>query len=321
MDFRQLRYFVSIVELGSITAASQALHVAQPSLSQHVANLEAELGVPLLVRNRNGAYATEAGELLFRQAKVVLRQIEETTELVKQQFDRPTGRVVVGLPTSVSRLLAVPLLREITSRYPGIAIALEEGGTAELAGAVLAQKLDLAVCVEVPPQSGMHVTPVLNEEIVLVAGPSHKNREPISPEALAELPLILPSFRNSIRTLYEQLRLKTGLPLVLLAETSVMSIALDAVAAGLGYTLQPWSSAFDWNRRCSTELVMRQIVGRPLVRQVSLCISLSAQQNRACQLVRKVMLDLMVDLADAGTGGWPGTSLITDTSKDDTAGT
>lgn len=316
MDFRQLRYFVCIVELGGMTAASQALHVAQPSLSQHVANLEAELGVPLLVRGRNGAYATEAGELLFRQAKAILRQLEETSELIKQQFDRPTGRVIVGLPTSASRILSVPLLRAVTGHYPGIAVTLEEGGTAELAEAVLAQKIDLAVCVEVPPQSGMHVTPLLNEEIVLVAGLAQKGKEPISLEALSELPLILPSFHNSIRTLYEQLRLRTGLPLRLVAETSAMGIALDAVAAGLGCTLLPWSSTLDWKHRGTSDLAMRQIAGRPLVRRVSLCISRSAQQSRACQVVERVLLDLMIGLTRSGA--WPGTSLLADTSKDNT---
>ena len=75
MDLRQLRYFVKIVELESISLAAEALHVAQPSLSQHVVNLESELGTKLLNRSNHGTKPTHEGEMLFRYAKSILRQV------------------------------------------------------------------------------------------------------------------------------------------------------------------------------------------------------------------------------------------------------
>jgi LysR family nitrogen assimilation transcriptional regulator len=85
MDIRQLRYFVKVVELKNITSAAEALFIAQPSLSQHMTNLEAELGVSLLERSVQGTRATAMGELLYRHAKTLLRQFEDTRSAIRQE--------------------------------------------------------------------------------------------------------------------------------------------------------------------------------------------------------------------------------------------
>jgi LysR family nitrogen assimilation transcriptional regulator len=310
MDLRQLRYYICIVDLGSITSAAQAMHVAQPSLSQHVANLEEELGVPLLVRGRAGVHATEAGEVLYRQAKAILRQLEETKAAVKQHVDTPAGQVTVGLPTSTSRILSVPLMQAITTQFPGIRLKLIESATADLADAVAAQKIDLAICVEVRADAGIHVTPVLDEEIMLIANSAHAGRGPISIEELSELPLILPSFPNSVRVLYEHALARTGLPLRLITETSATSISLAAVAAGIGYALQPWSAVGGWQDHPSANFIVRPLAQTPLVRRMSLCVSHGAQLSHTCQVVKQTLLALMVDFVQSGA--WQGVRLILD---------
>jgi LysR family nitrogen assimilation transcriptional regulator len=310
MDLRQLRYYICIVDLGSITSAAQAMHVAQPSLSQHVANLEEELGTPLLVRGRAGVQATEAGKILYRQAKAMLRQLEETKAAVRQHVDTPAGQVTVGLPTSTSRILSVPLMQAIGTRFPGIRLKLVESSTADLAEAVATQKADLGVCVEIRPQAGMQVIPVLDEEIMLVASATHEGRGPISLEELAELPLILPSFPNSVRVLYEQTLARTGLPLRVVTETSATSISLAAVAAGLGYTLQPWCAVGGWQDTPSANFVVRPLANTPLIRRMSLCVSQGAQLSHTCQVVQKTLLGLMLDLVRSGS--WQGVRLVVD---------
>ena len=142
MDFKQLKYFTRIVELESITAAAQSLFVAQPSISQHLANLEAELGVKLLNRGVRGARPTPAGELLYQYAKTILRQMEEASIVVKQESTDPTGHVSLGLPTSTSKMVAVDLLTELASKYKQISVEIIEGATADLAEMVAKQTLD-----------------------------------------------------------------------------------------------------------------------------------------------------------------------------------
>ncbi|RYF06203.1 MAG: LysR family transcriptional regulator, partial [Comamonadaceae bacterium] len=100
MDLKQLRYFVKVVELKNITAAAEALFIAQPSLSQHMTNLESDLGVALLERSPQGTRPTAMGELLYRHAKSILRQFEEARAAMQRESDAPSGRVAVGLPTS-----------------------------------------------------------------------------------------------------------------------------------------------------------------------------------------------------------------------------
>ena len=75
MDLRQLRYFIAIVEQGSFSKAAETLNVAQPALSLHVRNMEAELGSALLFRSPQGVVATEAGEILIRHARIVIDQL------------------------------------------------------------------------------------------------------------------------------------------------------------------------------------------------------------------------------------------------------
>ncbi len=81
MDIKTLRYFVAIVDYGSLTKAAEIVHVAQPALSQQLTALEAELGVQLLQRSSKGIALTSAGMVLYRHACEILRQFQITPEI------------------------------------------------------------------------------------------------------------------------------------------------------------------------------------------------------------------------------------------------
>jgi len=83
MRFRQLRYFCKIVECGSFSRAAATIHVAQPALSQQIAELETQMGVELLQRSARGVRATRAGEVLYREALAILRQLDQIPSLVR----------------------------------------------------------------------------------------------------------------------------------------------------------------------------------------------------------------------------------------------
>eukprot|EP01030_Chromulinospumella_sphaerica_P035024 gene35024-biopygen28762 len=93
MDLRQLRYFVKVIECGNITRASEALHIAQPAISQQMRNLELDMGMPLLERSVHGVVATAAGQTLYRHAIELLRQADGTREMLRQDADFPQGKV------------------------------------------------------------------------------------------------------------------------------------------------------------------------------------------------------------------------------------
>ena len=77
MNFRRLKYFVKIVDIGSLTQAAEVLHIAQPALSQQVATLEGELNQQLLIRTKRGVTPTDAGKILYTHARAILRQCEQ----------------------------------------------------------------------------------------------------------------------------------------------------------------------------------------------------------------------------------------------------
>ena len=120
MDVKQLRYFVCIAEAGSLSGAAQQVNVAQPSLSQHVLSLERELGVKLLERSSRGVTLTQSGEVLLRHARVIIDSLSDAVEAVRQSGAEPIGNVSVGLPSSISMVLTVPLAETVWLELPKV---------------------------------------------------------------------------------------------------------------------------------------------------------------------------------------------------------
>jgi LysR family nitrogen assimilation transcriptional regulator len=290
MDLKQLKYFARIVELESITAAAQALYVAQPSLSQHVANLESELGVKLLDRGAHGARPTKAGELLYNHAKAILRQLEDAAIAVKQESNDPAGHVSLGLPTSTSRLVAVDLMSEITRQHKQISLEIVESASADLADLVARQRLDLTIAVDVQESSKFDAYPLLVEELLFVGPAASPLSSPAKLEDLCELPLVLPSFPNSVRVKMERACIERGLRYQVIAQTAAASVMSGVARAGLAWTILPWS-AFGTGGDLSLKLV--EIEGHTLTRTLSLCVSKAAASNSACAVVRHALIRLI----------------------------
>ena len=145
MDLKQLEYFVRVAELGSFTKAAQALDVAQPALSRQVRLLEVELRQNLLLRNGRGANPTEAGTLLLAHARGILHQVERAREELGRVRGALAGRVAIGLPPSLSRVLAVPLMRAFRQQLPQVSASISEGLSVNMQEWLTNGRLDIAV--------------------------------------------------------------------------------------------------------------------------------------------------------------------------------
>lgn len=308
MDIRQLRYFVKVVELKNITAAAEALFIAQPSLSQHMSNLEAELGVSLLERKVQGTRATAMGELLYRHAKTILRQVEDAQSAIRRECEAPSGRVAIGFPTSTSRILAAPLLERLQECYPLIELELAEASSGDLVGLVAADHLALAITMNVRADARLRIEPILEEELFAVISASQDAPRELDIETFAALPLLLPTHPNSVRVATERLLHARKLAFRLVAETSAVEILILAVERGLGATVLP-SAAFALAQQHGRVLGL-PLVGRPLVRELSLSLSISASHSPAVQCVRKVLLQVIED--EVSQGRWHGVRLFSD---------
>jgi LysR family nitrogen assimilation transcriptional regulator len=239
MDLKQLEYFVRVAELGSFTRAAIALDIAQPALSRQVRLLEVELRQTLLTRNGRGALPTEAGKLLLAHGRGILHQVERAREELGRVRGSLAGRVAVGLPTSLARVLTVPLTRAFRKQLPDATISISEGLSVAMQESLVNGRLDIAVLYNAQPSTEIDITPLLEEDLVLVqlrppGLPQEPAAGPISLKEVSKLPLVIPSRPNAIRMHVESEMANIGCRLNIALEIDGVSAILDLVADGAG---------------------------------------------------------------------------------------
>lgn len=296
MDLKQLEYFVRVAELGSFTRASIALDVAQPALSRQVRLLEVELRQTLLVRNGRGALPTEAGKLLLAHARGILHQVERAREELGRVRGALAGRVAIGLPPSLARVLAVPLTRAFREAMPDARLSLSEALSTTMQEWLLNGRLDLAVLYNAQPVEGIEVSPLLDEELVLVqARPPGLVEDPPPPpltlRAVADLPLVIPSRPNAIRMHVESEMAAIGCRPQIVQEIDGVSAILDLVADGAGCALLSRHAVASSIRPSAYS--MRAVTDPPLRTR----LSLASSALRPATLTQQATLDLVRRLA------------------------
>ncbi len=241
MDLKQIEYFVRVAELGSFTRASIALDVAQPALSRQVRLLEVELRQALLVRNGRGATPTEAGKLLMEHGRGILHQVARAREDLERARGALAGRVVVGLPPSIARVLAVPLMRAFRQRMPEASLSITEGLSGGMREALAAGRLDIALIYNAAPSPELELRPLVEEELFLVESrpPAEGKARATAARALplrelADLPLVIPSRPNAIRMQVESALADLGLKPRIALEIDGIAAILELVADGAG---------------------------------------------------------------------------------------
>ncbi len=250
MDLKQLEYFVRVAELGSFTRASIALDIAQPALSRQIRLLEVELRQNLLTRNGRGAIPTEAGKLLLKHGRGILHQVEVAREELGAARGALAGRVSIGLPPSLSKLITVPLTRAFRQQLPHAQLTLTEGFSVLMHEGLRVGNLDMAVLYNSERSPELDITTLHTEELVLIsprtsvkAGAAKKGRagkrQPIRLAEVAELPLILPSRPNAFRILIESEMIAIGRKPQITLEVDGLNAILSLVKEGMGHAVLP----------------------------------------------------------------------------------
>ncbi|WP_121062301.1 LysR family transcriptional regulator [Chachezhania antarctica] len=299
MDVRQLRYFVTIARCGSFSRAAVELNVAQPALSHHVANLEAELGVKLFDRSTRGVVPTECGHTLVTHANGILRQMAQAVRDVQQTSSDPSGTVQIGLPTSVSMELTVPLLSAVGERYPAITLKVNENYSGYLAEWVQAGELDLAVLFDVAETGPYNLTHLMTETLFLVTAPGGiaDGQDSVDLARLDGLPLVVTSQSHGLRQVLERHSEQKTLTLSIKHELDSLDAIKKLVAAGHGHTVLPWCAVQSECRRgvlCAAEIRNPQIL-----RHVDLAAGRDWPQSRAAEVVGEVVVGLVRDLVES----------------------
>ena len=243
MDFKQLNCFVRVAELGSFTRAAQALDMTQPQLSRQVRALELRLRQPLLRRHGRGAEPTAGGQRLLEHARAILHQIARAEEDMLHQLDAiPGGQVALGLPPSVARVLAVPMMRAFSQAMPQGRLSISEGLSHALAQEVTQGRLDLAALYAPRAQPALLLEPLAEEELLLVGARPRGLAEdpppaPITLAALAHTPLVVPRLPNAVRACVESALAAQRLRPRIALEIDGVAAMLDLVADGAGHAV------------------------------------------------------------------------------------
>jgi LysR family nitrogen assimilation transcriptional regulator len=306
MNLKQLTYFVKIVEAQNMTRAAEGLHIAQPALSQQIALLEESLGVKLLSRSSRGIQTTLQGDLLYRHAKTILRQVDNTRILLSKQDGEVTGNVSVGMPSSTARLLALRLMRLVKERHPSIVLEIVDVPSADLTSLVAHGRVDFSLVPDPQRPKNMDFLPLFREELYLMTCPGTiEGKGKVSLKTISTLPLMLPSLPNTLRSRLEHSFLKMHLEVNLFGEASTSAILIPAVRAGLAATILPYSSAHE--EIANHQVEMHAIEGG-FGRDVYLCTSNTLPVSPATTLVIGLCHETLQELVESGA--WQGCEFL-----------
>jgi len=253
MDIRQLRYFVQIVESGSLSKASRQLYIAQPALSQQLAKLEDQVGKPLLHRSSKGVSPTENGLALYHHARFMLRQLDQALSIARAETGAVQGMVSVGLPATTVAAIGLPLVRRIRERYPSILLNVVEGMSGHIGQLMRLGQLDLSVLFSNDIGPDLNVEPLLVEELFVML-PEHsrlvpRRRKSITIAETAELPLILPTGSHGLRQRIAAAFENRGLTTKVVAEIDSLSLLMNCVYDDIGATIKPMGAVMQEGAR------------------------------------------------------------------------
>ena len=310
MELRQLRYFVRIVELGSMSRAALELDMVQSALSQQISRLESELSTRLLQRTPRGVIPTEAGQAFFHQAQLTLRHAQQAIHAAQQA--RLSGAVSMGLSPTIANVLGLPLMRAMRERYPDVRLHMVSALSGHLTSLLNARQLDLAILFDTQSARRWSVMPLLEEQLFLIqsrqqpVAPQIQHEVPISLEQLQQVPLILPSGSHGLRSSIMASFTSAGFQSQMAMEIDSLSLLMEAVAAGMGATVQPWS-AVGMYRDAAERFQWSQIADDSVRRKAALCSLSDDELSPAALAARVVLTDCARQLVHSGV--WRGASL------------
>ncbi|MGX9148267.1 LysR family transcriptional regulator [Mesorhizobium sp. 128a] len=296
MEFRQLKYFVGVVEAGSFTKAAAMLNVAQSALSLHVRQLEEEFGSQLLIRDRSGISVTPSGAKLLERARTILNEIRVTK--IEMSSTAASGEVTIGIPSGAARVLSGPLLEAVRSELPLVTLKMVEGMTGPLEEWMAAGRFNLAILYRTA--DAIAGLPILaREDFCLVAPPNL----PPFPDvvALSDLhafPLAVPMRTNNVRRSVADVVAQHGCRLDVRFEVDSLSTIISMVTEGKAYSILTPSAI---HKEVQQGLVhMVRIVDPVITRSVVLAVNPKDESSPSVSAVRKLIPGIVRELIDSG---------------------
>jgi len=304
MDVVQLKTLIHVAELGSLSKASDRLHVAQPALSRQIRQLEKELGVYLFERHGRGMEITAAGLEVLERATRIMDELESIRTSVAGGRAAFRGMVAIGTTPTTAEIVTVPLVQRIRDTHPDLSIRFSSAFSGYLLDWLQRGELELAISYDPQPLHTLRIEPVMMENLVLVGPPEARlNLDTVVPFAeLANEQMVLPSPRHGLRKIMDQCALERGFKITTSVEADSFGAMIDLVRHGFGYTALPLASIY--SRLDDGSLCAAPLVDPTPMRKLVLVLPADRQVSPATRYVGQTFVDIASELVAKGI--WAG---------------
>lgn len=303
MEFRQCRYFVAVCDAGSLLGASRLLHIAQPALGQQIAALEHELGQDLFTRSNRGMSLTPAGEVFLGHARQILTDAERARQAVTQTQATPQGKVILGLPTTVGLIAAIPILKACRERLPQVKVQIIEAYSGFLREWLNQGRLDIAMMFGASVDAAVATRLLLQDRLTLVMPAEQAlSTQGVALRRLADFPLVLPGQEHGLRKIIDDACAAAQIKLNVVAELDSLPTMKRAVEAGIGLTILPAGAIHEEAQGGSLRAL--PIRSSAMTRDVNIARNVTRVETPAVSAVHRVIIDVVHALVKSQS--WPG---------------
>jgi DNA-binding transcriptional LysR family regulator len=286
VDLRQLEILRAVADRGSFTAAGDHLHLSQSAVSRQILLLEDELKEELFQRIGRKIRITPAGAKLLRLSQRIFDDIDDTRASIveQQQTLHGTLRLIGGM--TVCLYVFPPLLKQFRRLHPGIEVKVTAGAASRLIRQLRTGSADLGLLTLPVEDTSLASVPVMREELLLVAAPSHPlaRRKQIGPQELNDQPFVLFEAGSNSRRTIDTFFARENISAKVVTETENVEIIKALVRIGMGITIIPYQSVAREVR--AGQLFCSRIAGVPLVRETGW---VHLRSNRVPRAVQEMM--------------------------------
>ena len=240
LSLRQLRYVVAAADAGHVTAAAKRLNVSQPSISSAIAELEAEIGVPLFIRHHaRGVTLTPVGERVVNEARLLLKHAQDFTQNAIDLGNALKGEITVGCFLTLAIRFMPGLLAGFAQKYPGITVTLQEGDQEETIASMLSGRIEIALAYSLAVPDDIHAEPLIDLPPYAIVAAHHPfaGRTSVSLRELADEPFILLDLPHSREYFFGLFR-SAGIEPRIVFKSRSQELIRGLVAHGHGFAIQ-----------------------------------------------------------------------------------
>ncbi len=246
MDLHYLKLFDTVASLGSMTKASEHMHISQPALSIQIKKLEDGLGLKLFNKIGTRLILNENGEILFHYTKQIFQLVQEASNQLTDRKLTISGQITIGGSNTAGSYLLPRIIGAFKQLYPQVTIELHIGNTYEIANLIYNDVLDFAINGgDVAYTSQTQVIPLKEDPLVLVASPKsdYIEQHPLLPEDLEAATFIVHQNNSQLYLAYKKAITELHLEENIAMTLGSIDAIKQAVAADLGLAFIPYSAA------------------------------------------------------------------------------